>query len=115
MHPKSNQKNAKTTKQIMGLLSKIHKEIYVNKSNALPKNRQETWTPPRCPLSTHTGKNYPGRETSKHYTEKLLHNLTVRLTTAKTKPKTIVGKDAEKLEPCACCRDSKAMQAQETQ
>lgn len=47
--------------------------------------------------------NYPGRETSKHYTEKLLHNLTVRLATAKTKPKTIVGKDAEKLEPCACC------------
>lgn len=42
MYPRSNQKNAKTTKQIMGLLSKIHKETYVNKSNALPKNRQET-------------------------------------------------------------------------
>lgn len=37
--------------------------------------------------------NYPGRETSIHYTERLPHNSTVRLATAKTKPKTIAGKE----------------------
>lgn len=70
MHPRSNQKNAKATKQITGLLHSQH-------------------TQERMVRST----NYPGRETRIHYTEKLPHNSAVRLATAKTKPKTIAGKE----------------------